>query len=305
MVKVMKTEKTIAPEHAEKSVTRNINLNLERIYKMKIKLIFVILLLLLSSFLLAQQGELSLHLFGSAALPNGDFGKNFDDYTRVTRLSGFDTGDKIGLAGTGAGVGAELIAPVWFQGLNWVLSGRIIVNGVNSESALSKYRSQIVGDTTVTTKILKEQNVIESIDLEFGRWINIPVMTGFRYDHHFSHKYTLYGSLQAGVNLSKAPSKKATVGIMSLEGVKESVTADDTQFKFTRDFGFEIGLGLVFYQTYNLGFRYLALSTPRFDGTQTLSEKVFPEINSPEDTILGEDRSISMFIVTLGIQLFR
>jgi len=272
---------------------------------MKIKLIFVILLLLLSSILLAQQGELSLHLFGSASLPYGDFGKKFDDYTRVTRISGFDTGDKIGLAATGAGVGAELIAPVWFRGLNWVLSGRIIVNGVNSESALSKYRSQIVGDTTITTKIIKEENVIESIDLEFGRWINIPVMTGFRYDHHFSHKYTLYGSLQAGVNLSKAPSKKATVGIMSLEGVKESVTADDTQFKFTRDFGFEVGLGLVFYQTYNLGFRYLALSTPRFDGTQTLSEKVFPEINSLEDTILGEDRSISMFIVTLGIQLFR
>ncbi|MBN2410226.1 hypothetical protein JXQ31_00955 [candidate division KSB1 bacterium] len=272
---------------------------------MKNKLIFVIILLLLSSTVYSQQGELSLHLFGSASLPNGDFGKNFDDYTRVTRLSGFRTGEKIGLAETGAGVGAELIAPVWFRGLNWVLSGRIIVNGVNGESALSKYHSQIVGDTTITTNIIKERNIIKSINLEFGRWINIPVMTGFRYDHHFSHKYTLYGSLQAGVNLSKAPSKKATVGLMSFEGVKESVTADDTQFNFARDFGYELGIGFVFYQTYNLGFRYLALSTPRFDGTQNLSEKVFPEINSLKDTILGEDRSISMFIVTLGIQLFR
>ncbi len=272
---------------------------------MKNKLIFVIILMLLSSTLYSQQGELSLHLFGTASLPNGDFGKKSDNYTRVTRLSGFKTGDEIGLAQAGIGVGAELIAPVWFRGLNWVLSGRILVNNVKGETALSRYRSQIVGDTTVTTNIIKQRNVINSIDLELGRWINVPVMTGFRYDHHFSHKYMVYASLQAGLNLSKAPNKTATVGITSLEGVKESITADDEHFKFARDFGYEVGVGFVFYQTYNIGFRYLALSTPRFDGNRKLSEKVFPEINSRDDVILGEGRSISMFIMTLGIQLFR
>lgn len=249
---------------------------------MKCNLFFVLVMALFTSTVFAQSGELALHLFGCASLPNGDFGKDIAANTQKTRRAGFYTGDKVGLAQTGFGCGAELISPVWFRGLNWVFSTKVLVNGVDGEAAQVKFRSEL-GD---------------SVDLQFkyGQWLNIPVMTGFRYDHHFSHKYTLYGVLQAGVNLSKAPSKKATV---------RQVTAEDTNYEFARDFGFEVGLGFMLNQTYNLGFRYLALSTPHYDGTRKLSEKVFPEIPSLESAILGEERSISMFVVTLGIQLFR
>ena len=276
---------------------------------MKIKLIFVILLLLLSSILLAQQGELSLHFFGSASLPHGDFGKDIASSTKVTKNSGFDIGDKIGLAQAGFGAGAELMAPVWFDGLQWIISSRVLINGVNGEEVQSKFRSQFVADTVIYKY---EGRVVDGVDIEFGNWINIPVMTGFRYNHHFSHKYTLYGILQAGMNIAKAPSKKATVGLVPLDDNKEAITAEketviaeDTHFKFARDFGFEAGLGFVFNQKYNLGFRYLFLSTPRFDGKRTLDVKPFPEIWKLESEIVGEERSVSMFVVTFGIQLFQ
>jgi hypothetical protein len=269
---------------------------------MRSKLSFLLVLSLFASTLFAQKEELGLHFFGSASLPSGDFGKEEDNFTRVTRITGFKSGDKIGLATMGVGVGAELIAPVWFSGLKWVLSTRILINGVNDESVKSVYRSQFVGDTVIYKY---EKKAVNSISFELGQWINIPILTGFRYEYHFSSKYTVYGIIQAGMNLSKAPSQKATVVLMGLDGTKESFNAEDTEYEFARDFGFEIGVGFVLNQRYNLGFRYLALNTPRFDGTRNLAVQVFPEIFSLENTITGEDRSVSMFVVSLGIQFYR
>jgi hypothetical protein len=269
---------------------------------MRSKLSFLLVLSLFASTLFAQKEELGFHFFGSASLPMGDFGKEEDDFTRVTRITGFDSGDKIGLATMGVGVGAELIAPVWFSGLKWVLSTRILINGVDDAAVKSIFRSQFVGDTVVYKH---ENKAVDGIDFEFGQWINIPVMTGFRYDYHFSSKYTVYGIIQAGMNLSKAPSQKATVVMKALDGTKESFIAEDREYEFARDFGFEVGVGFVLNQRYNIGFRYLALNTPRFDGTRNLAVQVFPEIFSLENIITGEERSVSMFVVSLGIQFYR
>jgi len=269
---------------------------------MKSRLVFFTLLFLSAENVMSRDGELALHLFAAACLPNGEFGADEDTYTRVTRISGFEIGDKIGLGQTGFGIGAELIAPVWVQGLEWVLSSRILVNGINSDAIMTEYRSQFIADTVTVDR---EKKAVEDIFLDFGQWIHIPTMTGLQYKYHFSHIYTVYGILQAGVNLSRAPSKKATVRLATIEGFKESVTAEDTEYEFVRDYGFEIGAGFVLNQTYNLGFRYLNLNTPRYQGVRRLSEEVFPDISSREDDIIGEERSVSMFLITLGIQLFR
>jgi hypothetical protein len=237
---------------------------------------------MITSAVFAQPSELALHLFGIVSLPNGDFGKDLGDNARLTRRAGFDIGDKVGLAQTGFGCGAELISPVWFQGLQWIFSAKTLVNSTKEETAQSEFRSQL-GDSV-------------DVILEYGQWINIPVMTGFRYDYYFTHKYALYGIIQGGINFSKAASRKVTIG---------DLTVEDTNYKWTRDFGYELSIGLLFDQTYNIGFRYLSLSTPRYEGTQYLSETRFPSIIYNESGILGEKRSISMYVVTLGIQLFK
>ncbi|HPN36694.1 MAG TPA: hypothetical protein PK843_19490 [bacterium] len=230
----------------------------------------------------AQQGDLSLHLFASVSQPSGDFGKDIGPNAGATRRNGYYVGDRVGLAQTGYGMGAELITPVWFKGMNWLFSVKGLVNGVDSRAVTSDFAHHL-GDSL---------NPV----MDFGSWYNIPIMTGFRYNYYFSHQIAIFGLVQAGINLAKAPAKKITVG---------SIVGEDTKFEFARDFGYEIGLGLLWNQTYNLCFRYLQLSKPRFDGDQRLSELVFPHIYDRNKALLGEERSISMFVVTLGVQLFR
>lgn len=249
---------------------------------MKRSLVFLWLLVLMASTLFAQSNNLTLHLFGSASLPKGDFGKEIGNDAKITRRAGFDIGEKVGLANTGFGAGAELISPVWFKGLNWVFSTRVFVNAADEATVQSKFRS-LLGDSV-------------NVEFEFGRWVNVPIMTGFRYDFQLMNEFNVYGILQAGVNWSKAASRKATL---------DDLTVEDTSFEFARDFGFEFGLGLIIAQRYNIGFRYLALSSPRYEGTRKLSERMFPEIFKRENAILGEERTVSMFVVMVGVQLFK
>ena len=247
---------------------------------MKRNLFFILFLFLVAGTVFGQGSELAVHFFGIGSIPNGDFGEKSANDTKLTRRSGFQIGDKIGLAGSGYGAGFELISPIGISSIQWIFSSKTIINVTKSESVEQEFTSELGS----------------IVELEYGTWLNIPVMSGFRYDYLFTSGVTLYGTLQGGVNFSKLASRKATV---------ENVTVEETEFDFARDFGFECGFGLLFNQRYNLGFRYLNLSTPRFDGNQKLSETVFPGIFSRENTIMGEERSISMFIMTFGIQLFK
>ena len=249
---------------------------------MKQSLLFVLIYILFMSSAFAQQEDLSLYLFANISEPFGDFGKNFAPNTGATRRTGYYLGDKVGLAQMGYGIGAELISPIWFKGMRWVFSTKMIVNGVDDKAVTADFSSWL-GDTV-------------DVAFDFGHWYNIPVMTGFRYDHHFSHRYTIYTIVLAGVNISKAPSKRITTG---------EIEAENTKYEVARDFGYEIGLGFMLDQTFNVGFRYLQLGTPRYDGTQTLSGQVFPGTFRQKKALLGEERSVSMFLVTLGVQLFK
>jgi len=249
---------------------------------MKYNLIMILFLFFFIASALGQSSEMALHFFSIGSIPNGDFGEEIDDNTQVTRRFGFNIGDKIGLAGSGYGAGIELISPVGIRGLEWIFSTKAIINISETESIQSDFRSEL-GDSV-------------ALELDYGKWFNLPVMSGFRYGYMISPEFTIYGILQAGVNFSKLASRKARI---------EKLTVEETEYDFARDFGFEIGTGILINQRYNIGFRYLNLSTPRFDGDQKLSETIFPGICSRENSIMGEERSISMFIITLGIQLFR
>ncbi len=229
----------------------------------------------------AQQTEISVHLFGGVSVPNGDFAKSIDDFTGITVRSGLQTGDRIGLAQPGLGLGGELNTPVWFEGFFWTFSMGLFGNNVDGKAAQKEFRSQW-GDTV-------------AVILESGIWWNIPVLTGFRYDFNIARKMIVYGIGQIGVNLSKAPSLKATDGDLVME---------DTNYLWARDWAYQLGLGFVYNQTYNISIRYLNLGTSRYNGTRNLNELAFPLIFNRTQNIIGEERSVSMYIVTLGIQLF-
>jgi hypothetical protein len=101
--------------------------------------------------------------------------------------------------------------------------------------------------------------------------------------------------VQGGINFSRAASRTGKVG---------EITAEKTTFEFARDFGYEMGLSITVYKKWNIGFSYISLGAPRFQGNRKLSEKVFPNIFSRENEIIGEKRSISMLLISVGYYIF-
>lgn len=264
----------------------------------RIGLTLAVLVFLLGGIMYGQvTDDLSVHLYGTLSQPTGDFGKEKGENAFPTRRFGFSIGDEVGLATTGFGGGAELSSSVWFEGLQWIFSMNALTNPVD-KSALEPIYSDMLTDTSRTV----------SVALEFGQWINIPILSGFRYDYELSSGLTVYGLIQGGMNFSRRPSQKAIVDITPTEGsqvkAQEDLVAEDTKYDFARDFGFGAGAGLVINNRFNVGVRYFQLNHPKYEGTRQLSEKVFPDIFKRENEILGEERSISMLVVTLGIRMF-
>ncbi len=248
---------------------------------MKSKLFIILLLLLFANILIAQQTEVSVHLFGGVSVPNGEFAETINNTTGITQRFGLNVGDDIGLARTGFGLGGELNTPVWVEGLFWTFSTSFFINGVDGSTVQSEFRSQW-GDSV-------------AVDLKFGTWLNVPVLTGFRYDLHIAGKMIVYGIGQIGVNVSNPPSMTATVDGNEIQKVN---------YTWARDLSYQLGIGFVYNQTYSLSIRYTDLGSPRFNGTKNITELAFPAIYQRVHDIIGEQRSVSMFIITLGMQLF-
>ena len=224
--------------------------------------------------------DVSLSLFGGISIPTGDFGANIGDNPVITRRHGFDVGDNVGLAMTGFGLGIELISATEIKGLSWLVNATFISNGVDASAVTSEFEKQL-GDTV-------------NVSFDFGNWLNIPVMTGVNYKYTLSPRISVFGTAQLGINFSQAPSKTVKV---------DGITGEEKTYGLVVDFGYGIGLGAILWGNYTIGIKYLNLDTPTYPVTLKLSEKVFPEIVEREREILGEDRSVSMLLVTLGINI--
>lgn len=252
---------------------------------MDFKSSLLLLLLLLTGALYAQettdtpyQDELTFNVHGILSFPNSSFGTMSDDKTSITLRSGFKTGDKIGLAQTGFGIGIELNTAVWTKGMNWIISAKLLINSASGEEIQSMYRSGW-GDTV-------------DVEIDMGNWINLPLMTGLKYKYDIFNDFECYGLVQVGANFSQAPSLKATVG---------SETIEQTSYEFIADYAVELGVGIVFKQKYNLGVNYFNGGAPRYRGTRELNPLYFPGIFNVKTDIISEERSISMFTVVFGI----
>ncbi len=250
----------------------------------------VVLLFMLVTVVTYGQDEnnTSVLVYGTLSLPTGNFSENIGAFTGKTRRAGYSIGDEVGLAEIGFGLGAELGIKTGISGLSWIFGVSALSNGVNSNTVQTKFQTDASDTIAVSSK--------------FGRWTNIPIMSGLRYDFNLSYNIGIYGIVMGGINFSWRPYKSVTENFLTVDTVG-TVLADDSKFDMATDFGFEAGLGLVVANKYNIGIRYLNLNTPRFDGTQNLSIIAFPEIVTPENKILGESRSVSMFVIILGIEI--
>jgi len=252
------------------------------------RLSLMLILILFTSVLYAQEGdtqitnkeEFTFNIQGILSFPNSSFGTLSDNRTLITRRVGLQTGDKIGLAETGFGIGLDVSTPVWVEGMEWIISTKFLLNPTNSGEIQSLYRSQW-GDSV-------------NVELDVGNWINIPLMTGLKYNLNISNDFECYGIAQGGVNFSKAPSLMATEG---------SVTLEETSYRFATDYSVELSIGIIYNQKFNLGISYFNGGTPRYRGTRVLNPDYFPRIFNIESDIIAEERTISMFTLVFGIIL--
>ena len=243
------------------------------------KVIFVTLLL--PMFILAQNTETSVYVYGIGCIPQGNYGDNLGNNPQKTRRQGFDLGDKIGLAKFGYGVGTDCIIPVLVDGMGWQLSAKVIINPTDAHAAENAFTSGYGGDSVIVT-------------MDIGNWFNIPIFTGINYGYKLNDFLNVYAHVQAGINLTKQPTREVFV---------DGISAERIEFELTPDFGFETGLSFEILKSYIISARYLNLGNPHYDGTRTLNENIFTSIPERVFPVYADEREISMFLITLGIKL--
>ena len=232
------------------------------------------------STLVAQEREISVMVFGNIVEPVGRFGDKIGEGAEITRRFGFQIGDDAGLATRGFGAGIELSTNVLTDGLAWVFGARFLVNPVDNAKVTDFFEDEY--DDTVV------------VDFNNGSWFNLPIFTGLSYSYGIAQDLRLYAVAQGGINFTRQAFRTASV---------EGITVEETTFRMSPDFGYEVGLGVQFLGSYNVGLRYLNLGTPRYEGTRRLNEKFFQSIPKRDMYISGDNRPVSMIVLFLGYTL--
>jgi hypothetical protein len=140
---------------------------------------------------------------------------------------------------------------------------------------------------------LKDMFEDEDVDVnvDAGNWINIPVMTGIKYQLKGSSNMSFYGMAQAGLNFVKGPKIEINSSVSDYD-VKETITWD-----FTSSFGFSIGGGIILNEKYAIGIRYLMLGEPDIKTTAKIS------INGETEEVKDKkEQPISILLLTVGIR---
>jgi hypothetical protein len=230
--------------------------------------------------LFAQNKVLNLQVFGGYSIPTSNFALKIDRPIYITRRAGFDYGDDVGLASNGFLVGTELTIPILTDGLGWQLSAKVIVNPTDN--------------SVIENEFNLDPKVSGNLEFETGNWINIPIFSGFSYGINIVDQMNIYLHLQAGLNVTKQPYRKATL---------DGTVVENTEFNWLTDFGFETGISIDYSEKYCISFRYLNLFAPRYEGQQTLNELLFTDIVQRENVIDAEEKSIALFYITFGIKI--
>ena len=247
-----------------------------------LSLTLTLFIIAFSATILLAQHESHFTFYGSLSLPTDGYGKNLGVNPHLTRRDGFDVGNNASFAASGVGAGIEFSLSVGIPGLSWVSSLAGVVNGSDDAQLTQRFRN-LLGDTV-------------DVEFDYGRWIHMPVMTGFQYSVPVTKSIGFYGMVQGGLSLIQPATRQAAVG---------GVTVDERKYDLARQFGFGLGGGIVIAQRFDLGVRYLDFGEPSFDGTRFLDEDFFSGAFDiiGEDVILGERRPVSMLMVILGYRL--
>ena len=184
---------------------------------MKYLLTLLFILLIIPSTCFAQSEDSPLSIFGGLAMPRGDFKDDDIDL------------ENAGNAKTGFGAGINYTTPLTKPGLSWISSISLLMNGFGED-------------------LFEEED--EKIDA--GSWINIPIMSGIKYQTSISPTMKIYVLGQVGLDIVKAPRIEWDEG--------------ELEWDMGTSFGFTFGGGIVLTDNLSIGLRYYSLGEPDIDG---------------------------------------
>ena len=187
---------------------------------------------------------------GGLSIPVGDFAD--------------DSGSDAGSAGIGFTVVGDYLVPLGSPGLDWMTSASVAVNTVD-EDAFDVFN-------------------VDVDDVDTGFWINVPVLTGIRYQTEVSPTVDIFGLGQVGLNVVRAPSGEVNDFDPSVEFSPGIATA----------LGFSFGGGIVLNERIQIGVRYNILGNPDIEYDL--------EQGDASDEIEGEV-ALSLIQLTVGIPL--
>lgn len=230
---------------------------------------------------LFAQSTTQLSFYGIASLPVGGFGKNLGAQPHETRRNGFDVGEGAGFATAGFGIASEFYFPVGIENVSCFAGISIVKNGTDDERL---------------TKTFQEMLNNDSVRFDFGNWVQIPAITGFRYMLPVSENIGVYGMIHCGIDFILAPTRRADV---------EGETVDERKYVLAWQFGYGLGLGIVYNEEVELGIRFFDFGKPPFDSERTLSHDYFSGAYdlTGKDIVLGQEIPVSFITVMLGYRL--
>ena len=223
-------------------------------------------ILLIAIFSFAEQSNAqSFEVYGASSLPQGDFS---DD--------SIDDPDAF-LAKKGFGGGVEYSLPIYARELSWVISGAFLFNSVD------KRCDDIIG-----------------CNIDANSWLNIPVMGGVRYHTEISPAMKLYVQSQFGVNFVKAPTIEISFSEFDIGEYKYSNVKMELTHDLTTSFGFGLGVGVIFNDKWNIGFRYFSLGEPEIKRESEISPQDLEDLIVGLGGLDSEFKSITVLLITIG-----
>jgi hypothetical protein len=184
------------------------------------------------------------------SMPMGDFGD--------------DKGNDAAAATMGFALGGVFDYALSSGGLIWTSSLTVIRNGFDED--------------------LMKQGLAAGVDVDAGSWMNIPIMTGLKYETAVSPTIDLYGEGLLGLDFFMPPSADLSLNNVTAEWNSDSGTT----------FGFEFGGGVVINDKFIAGLKLYMLGSPDIEGT-------IEQEGQADQDVEGET-SISMVLIHGGIR---
>lgn len=211
------------------------------------------------------------------AMPSGDFADDDNDYAIF---------EGSGVAATGFYLGYKSLTPIDSKGFFWTLSAGIMYNSLNSDFT-----------EDMEDRIKDDNGYNGSLETNFSKYINIPVMVGLQYETILSPNSKLFGEVGLGFNILKLTNMSYSYDYYYYgDSYKYEV---NSSFDPSVKIGYKIGGGIVLKDKYTIGLTYLGLGSHK---VKYETEEIFDGETDKYKDRFEEALSISSLNITLGLR---